>query len=79
MAKENTSSVEVRMSAFPVVSFHDTTLPVNSVVDDKGSKVCKNLKEAKIYANQQYERLITQELNRLYTLKENIANLTVSE
>lgn len=76
--KVELSNVAVRMDKFPTVSFESTTLPVDFVMDEKGGKVCKNLKEAKKYAGQQYERLITQEINRLYSLKENIAGLTVS-
>lgn len=77
MVKPHTP-VEVRMSGFPHITFHDTALPVDSMVDDKGGKVCKNLKEAKKYAGQQFERLITQELNMLYAFKKNIADSTVN-
>lgn len=77
-SKSVLANVAVHMAEFPTVSFESTTLPIDFVIDEKGGKVCKNLKEAKKYAGQQYERLITQELNRLYTLKENIAELTVS-
>ena len=77
--KEIMPNVAVHMKDFPIVSFSESMLPVGRVVDDKGGKVCHNVKEARKYAGQQFERLITKSLNNLYEQKNVIATLEISD
>lgn len=74
-AKADKPHVAVHFDEFPRVYFTPSTFPVGRELDFKGGKVCLNLKEARKYANQQYERLVTQELNKLYKAKEEIATM----
>lgn len=78
-SKQKSQNVAVHMSGFPNVSFESTMLPLGHVIDDKGGKVCHNIKEARKYASQQFERLITERLNDLYAHKNEIATLELSD
>lgn len=70
-SKINTKTpVAVHFSAFPTVEFKETEAPVGTSLDDKGGKVCLNLKEARKYAGSQFERLITAEITTLYKHKQ---------
>lgn len=71
-AKADNPHVAVHFDEFPKVYFTPSMFPVGHEVDYSGGKVCKTLKEARKYAASQYERLITQELNKLYAGKEEI-------
>lgn len=69
--KINTKApIAVHFSAFPIVEFKETEDPVGTRLDDKGGKVCLNLKEARKYAGSQFERLITAEILALYKHKQ---------
>lgn len=78
MVKEITLNVAVHLSDFPEVSFKATDLPVDAVIDDKGGKVCKNIKEARKYAGQQFERLITKSIAELYSHKDKITTIELT-
>lgn len=78
-AKPGTQHVAVYFDEFPKVYFLPSMFPVGHETDFKGGKVCLNLKEARKYANQQYERLITKEINRLYQGKAEIGTMEFRE
>jgi hypothetical protein len=71
--------VGVHFDEFPKVYFRPSMFPVGHVTDTKGGQVCLNIKEARKYAKQQYERLITKELNTLYAHKETINDMDFRE
>lgn len=74
---DGTPNVGVHFGKFPDIHFELSLLPVGHELDKKGGKVCSNLKEAREYATQQFNRLITQEHIRLYAKKAEIETMDV--